>query len=167
MEPLEIRKYPDSILRKKALEIKEITDKEITLFEVMLFTMRHFSGIGLAAPQIGIDQNLIVADIGKGAIKLANPVVLKNEGSDKLEEGCLSLPGVGVVIERADKIIVSGLNEKGKIVELEARGLMARVLQHEIDHLKGKLIIDYLSLLEKMMLFKSSFKKAKAKHGDL
>jgi len=67
MEPLEIKKYPDSTLRKKALEIKEITDKEIKLFEEMLFTMRHFAGIGLAAPQIGIAKNLIVADIGEGA----------------------------------------------------------------------------------------------------
>ena len=116
--------------------------------------MRHFAGIGLAAPQIGISKSLIVVDIGEGPIKLANPVVLNAKGSDKMEEGCLSIPGVGVVIGRPNKIVVSGLNEKGEVVEVEAQGLLARVLQHEIDHLKGRLIIDYMGLLEKLMLLK-------------
>jgi peptide deformylase len=167
MEPLEIKKYPDSVLRKKALEVKEVTDEEVRLFEKMLFTMRHFAGIGLAAPQIGIARNLIVADTDEGAIKLANPVILKTKGSDKMEEGCLSIPGVGVVIDRPDEIVVSGLNELGKVIEFKAQGLLARVLQHEIDHLKGKLIIDYVGLLEKMMLFKLKFIKAKDKYANL
>jgi len=167
MEPLEIKKYPDSALRKKALEVKEITDTEVKLFEEMLFTMRHFAGIGLAAPQIGISKNLIVVDIGEGPIKLANPVVLNAKGSDKMEEGCLSMPGVVVVIDRPDKIMVSGLNEKGRVVELEAQGILARVLQHEIDHLRGKLIIDYMSLLDKLMLLKPKFTKAKDKYANL
>jgi len=167
MEPLEIKKYPDSVLRKKPLEVREITDTESRLFNEMLFTMRHFAGIGLAAPQAGISKSLIVADIGKGAVMLANPVILEAKGSGKMEEGCLSIPGVGVIIDRPDEIIVSGLNEKGKLVELEAHGLLARVLQHEIDHLKGKLIIDYVGLLEKMMLFKAKFIKAKNKYANL
>ena len=83
MQALEIKKYPDSVLRKKAFEVKEITEQEVRLFEVMLFTMRHFAGIGLAAPQIGISRNLIVADIGEGAVKLANPKILKTNGLDK------------------------------------------------------------------------------------
>lgn len=152
MEPLEIRKYPDSVLRKKCVQIEEITDREIKLFEEMLFTMRHYAGIGLAAPQIGIAKNLIVADIGEGAIKLANPKILKTEGLDKLEEGCLSIPGVAVNIERPYEIIISGLNENNQLIEIKAKGLLARVLQHEIDHLKGKLIIDYLNLFEKFKL---------------
>lgn len=152
MEPLKISKYPDSILRQKCALIKRVTASEIKLFEEMLFTMRHFAGIGLAAPQIGIARSLIVADIGEGAIRLANPVILKAKGLDKMEEGCLSIPGASAVIGRPDKIIASGLNEKGKTIELEARGLLARVLQHEIDHLHGRLIIDYLSLLEKFKL---------------
>jgi len=168
MEPLEIKKYPDSVLRKKALEIKEITDKEVRLFEEMLFTMRHFAGIGLAAPQIGITKSLIVVDIGEGAIRLANPVIMETKGlGKKWEEGCLSIPGIGVSIARPEEIIVSGLNELGKVVELEAQGLLARVLQHEIDHLQGKLIIDYLGLLEKIMLRKPKFWKAKDKHVNL
>jgi len=83
MEPLKISEYPDGILRKKCASIERITDSEVKLFEEMLFTMRHFAGIGLAAPQIGIVRNLIVADIGEGAIKLANPTILKVKGSDK------------------------------------------------------------------------------------
>ncbi|MDD5156210.1 MAG: peptide deformylase [Candidatus Omnitrophica bacterium] len=166
MEPLKIREYPDDILRKRCILIEEITDIEVKLFEEMLFTMRHFSGIGLAAPQIGIAKSLIVADIGEGAVRLANPVILKTRGSDKMEEGCLSIPGAGVVIERPDEIIVSGLNEKGKVVELEARGLSARVLQHEIDHLRGKLIIDYLNLLEKFKL-KLHTRRSKKQYANL
>jgi len=152
MEPLEIRKYPDSILRKKTFEVKEITEEEVKLFEEMLFTMRHFAGIGLAAPQIGISKKLIVADIGDGPVMLANPKILKTKGAGKMEEGCLSIPGINVIIKRAEEVIVNGLNEKGKVIELKAQGLLARVLQHEIDHLNGRLIIDYLSLLEKFRL---------------
>ena len=166
MEPLEIKKYPNSILRKKAFEVKEITAQEVRLFEKMLFTMRHFAGIGLAAPQIGISRNLIVADIGKGAIMLANPKIVKAKGAGKMEEGCLSIPGIGVVIDRAEEIIVTGLNEKGKIIELKAQGLLARVLQHEIDHLGGKLIIDYLNLLEKFRL-RLQTRKRSAQYASL
>ena len=152
MDPLEIKKYPDNSLRKKCASLERVTDSDAKLLEEMVFTMRHFAGIGLAAPQIGIAKNLIVADIGEGAIKLANPKILKTAGLDKLEEGCLSIPGVAVDIERPDEIIISGLDEKGKNIEIKAEGLLARVLQHEIDHLKGKLIIDYLNLLEKFKL---------------
>ncbi len=152
MEPLKINEYPDSILRKKCVLIERITDTEVRLLEEMVFTMRHFAGIGLAAPQIGIARSLIVADIGAGAIKLANPVILKIKGSGLMEEGCLSIPGAGVVIDRPEEIIVSGLNENNRLIEIEASGLLARVLQHEIDHLRGRLIIDYLNLLEKFKL---------------
>ena len=167
MEPLEIRKYPDSVLRKKALEIEEITDKEVKLFEEMLFTMRHFAGIGLAAPQIGIARSLIVADIGEGAIKLANPKILKARGSDKLEEGCLSIPGVAVNIERPNEIIINGLNENNQLIEIKAKGLLARVLQHEIDHLRGRLIVDYLSLLEKFKLRLHKRRERREKYANL
>lgn len=167
MEPLEIKKYPDGILRRKCTEIHEVGDKEARLFVEMLFTIRHFAGIGLAAPQIEITKNLIVADIEEEVIKLANPKILKTGGSDKLEEGCLSIPGVAVNIERPYEIIVSGLNENNQLIEIKAKGLLARVLQHEIDHLKGKLIIDYVGLLEKMMLFKPKFGKAKDKYANL
>lgn len=150
MEPLEIKKYPDKILRKTCKPVERITERESKLFEEMLFTMRHFCGIGLAAPQIGILQNLIVADSKEKTVKLANPEIVKIKGVDKMTEGCLSISNVGVEIERSYEVIVKGLNEKGEIVEVEAKGLLARVLQHEIDHLEGKLIIDYMSILKKL-----------------
>ncbi len=152
MELLEIKKYPNGILRRKCAEIHKVGDKEARLFEKMLFTMRYFAGIGLAAPQLGIARNLIVTDIGEGVIKMANPRILKAKGSDKMEEGCLSVPGIVVDIERPYEIIVSGLNEEGRVIEIKTMGLLARVLQHEIDHLKGRLIIDHLNLLEKFKL---------------
>jgi len=142
MEPLRIRKFPDKVLRKRCNPVEEITSKEVELFEKMLFTMKHFSGIGLAAPQIGISQSLIIADIGEGSIKLANPEIVSLKGTGRMTEGCLSIPDISVDIERPYEVIVRGMNEKGQIIELKAKNLLARVLQHEIDHLNGILIID-------------------------
>jgi len=150
MQLLEIKKYPNSVLRKKSQAISEITPTEIKLFEDMLFTMHHFKGVGLSAPQIGIPISLIVVDTGEEIIKLANPVVIKRKSQDKMTEGCLSIPNFSLDIVRSYEIVVLGLNEKGKRIEIKAKGLLARVLQHEIDHLKGKLILDYRSLWEKI-----------------
>ncbi|MBN1353177.1 MAG: peptide deformylase [Candidatus Omnitrophica bacterium] len=143
MPPLEIKKYPDNVLLKKCEAVKGITERERKIFDEMLFTMRHFCGIGLAAPQIGISRKMIVAEAEERIIKLANPEVIDIRGSCNMTEGCLSIPGVTVGIERPDRVVVSGLNEKGEAVEVKANGILARVLQHEIDHLRGKLIIDY------------------------
>ena len=149
MTAFRIRIYPDPILREKCLPVEKIMGEERDLFEEMLFIMRHFKGIGLAAPQVGISRSLIVVDLGDKPICLANPTLLKIQGLSKAEEGCLSLPNASVLVERPDEIIVGGLNEKGKSVVIEARGLLARVLQHELDHLEGRLIIDYLNPLER------------------
>lgn len=151
MENLEIKKYPDAILRKKCEAVRAVTAQEKRIFENMLFTMHTFKGIGLAAPQIGLVKQLIVADIGEGVIKLANPEIISSSGSDRMVEGCLSIPERAVEIKRFYEVIVRGLNEKGERVEIEARGLLARVLQHEIDHLRGKLIVDYLSLWKRLL----------------
>jgi peptide deformylase len=159
MKILEIKKYPDKILRKESCAVKQITEKEISLFEDMLFTMRHFSGIGLAAPQIGLNQRLIVVDVGEGSFKLANPEVIRIKGKDKMEEGCLSVPGVLIEITRPQEVVVRGLNENGKVVEINAKGLLARALLHEIDHLNGKLVVDYMNLLQRMK-FKLCSKKS-------
>jgi len=156
---LEIKKYPESILRKKCIQVPEITPKEVKLFEDMLLTMYTFGGIGLSAPQVGSLLQIIVADVGEGAVRLANPHILKTKGQDKLSEGCLSLPDINVQIKRPYEVLVEGLNEKGEHIEINAKGLLARVIQHEIDHLKGRLIIDYLGLIEKMKLFKLKGKK--------
>ena len=143
MNPLAIQKYPNSILRQKCSSVSKVTGKEKELFEKMLFTMKHFCGIGLAAPQIGIAKKMIVAEVDNRVIKLANPQIVDIRGFDNMAEGCLSVPGVTVDIERPDEAIVQGLDQKGKTVEIRMKGLLARVVQHEIDHLKGKLIIDY------------------------
>lgn len=136
--------------------MKKITEKEKELLAQMCFTMKHFCGIGLAAPQIGISKRLVVAEVEERTIKLANPEIIDIRGSDNMAESCLSVPGITVDIGRPDRIIVEGLNEKGQTVEVKANGLLARVLQHEIDHLKGKLIIDFMDALEKL---KFKFKK--------
>ncbi|MBA7581080.1 Peptide deformylase [subsurface metagenome] len=109
----------------------------------MVVTMRKTKGVGLAAPQIGILRRLIVVDIGEGVLKLANPEIVESTGRDLMEEGCLSVPGESIEIARATKIVVKGLNAKGEAVIFNAEGLLARVIQHEIDHLNGKLIIDH------------------------
>jgi len=150
MEPLTIRKYPDKLLRKQCKPIEEITEKEIELFQGMLFTMEHFAGIGLAAPQIGIDRKMIVAELDSRIIKLANPQIVDMKGADSMAEGCLSVPDVTVDIQRPDEVIVQALDDKGNIVEMRMEGLLARVVQHEIDHLNGRLIIDYMNMAEKL-----------------
>ena len=150
MAPLQIKKYPDKILRQKCTPVESITAKERELFDEMLFTMRHFCGIGLAAPQVGISKRFIIAEVEGLIIRLANPEILDANGSDIVSEGCLSVPDAKVDIKRPDIITVKGLNEEGKTIKLKTSGLLARVLQHEIDHLNGKLIIDHMSILTKL-----------------
>jgi len=150
---LEIRKYSDKILRKECEALKNITEAERRVFDEMLFTMKHFRGIGLAAPQVGICKRLIVAVVGENIIKLANPEIIDRSGMDSMREGCLSVPDIMVTIKRPYKIVIEGLDEQGKLVRLKAEGLLARVLQHETDHLKGKMIIDYMGILEKIFAF--------------
>jgi len=147
---LEIKQYPDKILRKVCEPVKSVTEKERKIFDQMLFTMRHFCGIGLAAPQVGISKRFIIAEVEGVIIRLANPEILDANGSDVLSEGCLSVPDAEVDIKRPDIITVKGLNEEGKTIKLKTSGLLARVLQHEIDHLNGKLIIDHMSILTKL-----------------
>ena len=148
MKILKIRKYPDNILRKVCQPVGKIRAAEKKLFDDMLNTMHAFKGIGLAAPQVGTLYRLIIADTQKGIIKLANPEICASKGAGRMTEGCLSVPDAAVEIIRAFEIMVSGINEKGDQVTIEAKGLTARVLQHEIDHLDGKLIIDYEGFLK-------------------
>ncbi|MFH1191173.1 MAG: peptide deformylase, partial [Candidatus Omnitrophota bacterium] len=110
------------------------------------------SGIGLAAPQIGISAQLIVLDIGEGLYKLINPKIIKKQGKQLISEGCLSVPGVCIKVKRAKWVWVRAKDENNRCIEIKAQGLFACVLQHEIDHLKGKLIIDYASFLEKLRI---------------
>jgi len=149
MEILDIKKFPNDILRQKCKAVDGITTTERDLFNKMLFTMRHFSGIGLAASQVGLPIRLFVVEVENDVIKLANPKVKKKEGKDRMMEGCLSLPDTEVEVERPYKITITGLNDIGEQTEINAKGLLARVLQHEIDHLNGQLIIDYMNFWQR------------------
>lgn len=145
MSIYEIKKYGDPVLRGKSKRLEDIGPKEQKIFSIMAETMYRARGIGLAAPQVGIERQMIVADTGDKLIKLANPVIIAKEGESFLEEGCLSIPEVTVEIKRARKILVKGWNEKGKEIEMELEDLPARIILHEVDHLLGILIVDYAS----------------------
>ncbi len=149
-----IRTYGNPVLRKKAKPVKGIGSTERDILSMMSRIMYEASGIGLAASQIGISLAMIVVDVGSGLYKLINPKIAKKIGSQVLEEGCLSVPDVYIKVKRAKKIIVKALDEFGKPVTVEAQDLLACVFQHEIDHLKGKLIVDYASFFEKITLKK-------------
>jgi peptide deformylase len=151
MQDLKIRKFPESILRKKAAKVGKVTEYERSMLSEMANAMYLSQGVGLAAVQVGIDKQLAVIDIGEGLIKLVNPVIVKKDGMEAQEEGCLSCPGLSVKVKRARKVVVNFLNENGDVIELKTEGLLARAVQHELDHLSGKLIIDYLSPVKKML----------------
>jgi peptide deformylase len=142
-EPLGLRLFPDSLLRTTSLPVEDVDGAVRALMKAMADFMHMHGAIGLAAPQVGIAQRVFVADTGEGLLALANPEISAPEGEDLLREGCLSLPNIQVDVSRAQSIVVRGLNAGGKEIELEIRGLMARVVQHEIDHLNGVLIIDH------------------------
>ena len=147
---MEIKRFPDPALRRKGEYVKSIGNDERRALADMAETMYLKGGVGLAAVQVGIQRNMVVIDIGAGLIKMVNPVILKREGSETEEEGCLSVPEECVNVKRSKKIVVDYLNEEGQAIRLPAEGLLARVIQHEIDHLFGKLIVDYLNPLKKI-----------------
>lgn len=142
MPVYDLRKYPDPILHKKACKLENIVPGDRKILAQMTETMYFMSGMGLAGPQVGIGKQLVVADVGDGLVKLVNPEIISKEGESLMEEGCLSIPGVFLDVRRAEKITVEGWDENQKKIQLTAEGLLARVLQHEIDHLQGILIID-------------------------
>lgn len=139
-----IRKYGEPILRQKCRRVARLASRENRVLSQMAATMYKVQGVGLAAPQIGLDEQLFVVDVGEGLIKLANPLILLKDGESVVEEGCLSLPHTMVKVRRASRIMVEGWNENEERVRIEGEGILARVLQHEIDHLRGILIIDYV-----------------------
>lgn len=149
---LKIRYYGDPSLRRRSKPVREVTDAERSILEQMAELMRLSGGLGLAAPQVGINKQMVMVDVGAGLVTLINPRILKKTGSAVMEEGCLSLPGVYVKVRRARKIVVGGYNEQNEKVTLSAQDLFARALQHEIDHLRGRLIIDYANFIQKIRL---------------
>lgn len=141
MAKLEIVTIGHPVLETKAEEVTKITKKTVKLVNDMLDTMYEANGVGLAAPQVGISERIIVLDVGEGPVVLINPTIANCEGEEIDVEGCLSVPERWVYVKRATEVVVTGLNEKGKRVKIEADGLFARALQHEIDHLDGILMV--------------------------
>jgi len=162
---LRLRFYGDPCLRTKSITVEEVGPGERMLIEAMIEAMHKYEGVGLAAPQVGINQQIFVADIGEGPIAVINPEIVEKEGSEVMEEGCLSIPGVLVKVKRPERIIVRYKNEESQTVERELSELMARVFQHETDHLHAKLIVDYANLAEKAKI-KKQLKELEQQHKD-
>ncbi|CAN8139874.1 peptide deformylase [Thiomicrorhabdus sp. 6S2-11] len=149
---LDIVLYPEQGLREICKPVAEMNDRIDKLIDDMFYTMYDAPGIGLAAPQIAVQERVIVVDVSESKdepIALINPKVIQEAGSITWEEGCLSLPGVYGKVKRPSDIIVEGMNRDGKIIQIEASELLAVCLQHEIDHLNGVLFTDHLSGLKR------------------
>ena len=151
MALLDILIYPDQRLHKKAKVVNQVDDRIKKLIDDMSETMYEAPGIGLAAPQVNILERIIVVDISesKGSLlAMVNPEVISSDGLAEHEEGCLSVPGVYAQVERCENIRVRALDREGQAFELDADGLLGICIQHEIDHLDGKVFVDYLSHLK-------------------
>lgn len=140
-----IRTFGDPVLRKPAAEVDAVDDGVRKLMRDLVDTMRAAPGVGLAAPQIGISRRVITWQFESEEGALANPVILEREGSVESEEACLSLPGLAFPVVRAEWVRFEGLDEAGATVAGEAHGYLARILQHEVDHVDGVLFIDRLA----------------------
>lgn len=168
MAILDILHYPDPRLRTRAKPIDRVDADIARLAEDMLETMYQAPGIGLAATQVNVHQRLIVVDVSEDRsdpLVLINPEILELGGEESMDEGCLSVPGVYEKVSRADWIRVKALDSAGAPFELRCEGLKAVCIQHEIDHLEGKLFVDYLSTLKRHRIRKKLEKEAKTK-GD-
>lgn len=164
MARLNILHYPDPRLRKPALPVETVDIGIRTLVADMLETMYAAPGIGLAANQVNVQKRVVVMDLSEEKnqpLALINPTVLEREGECESDEGCLSVPGFYETVRRAEWIRVSALDLDGEPFELEARGLLAVCIQHEIDHLDGKLFVDYLSALKRDRIRKKLEKQAR------
>lgn len=168
MAIFDIEKYPSEVLKLKAEPVDLVDDEVRALMDNMLETMYASSGIGLAAPQVGSSTRVIVinANINEDddypVLMLANPEIIKAEGSVEFEEGCLSVPGFTTLIKRPSEVTVKALDRDGKEITIEAEGLLAIVIQHEIDHLEGRLILDRASTIKREFYRKRLKKNAAA-----
>jgi len=159
MADLKISRYGSGVLRKVAEPVEEITDEIRQLARDMLERMYDSDGVGLAAPQIGVSKRIIIVDVdpydpSKDPIALINPEIVDRQGQKSAEEGCLSVPDIRGEVKRAERVTVEGLDLDGNKVRIEATELLARALQHEIDHLNGVLFIDHLSRLKHRLIKK-------------
>jgi peptide deformylase len=157
MAILDILHFPDPRLREIALPIDEVTDEIRQLADDMLETMYQAPGIGLAATQVNVQKRLIVIDISEDQsepLVLINPEILEKEGEREYQEGCLSVPEAYEIVTRADTVKIEALDKNGERFQLDADELLSTCIQHEIDHLDGKLFVDYLSNLKKQRIKK-------------
>ncbi|HEC28435.1 MAG TPA: peptide deformylase [Gammaproteobacteria bacterium] len=164
MAKLDILHYPDPRLRTEAEQVEIVDDATRRLVDDMFETMYAAPGIGLAATQVDVHKQVIVIDISEDRdqpLCLINPMILKSDGQDEHEEGCLSVPGVYETVQRAESVEIRARGRDGKPFEMQVDGLLAVCIQHEMDHLKGRLFVDYLSRLKQGRIRKKAEKSAK------
>ena len=169
MAILDVLSFPDERLRTVAKPVEEVNDDIKQLVSDMFETMKDENGIGLAATQVDRHVQVVVMNVAEDQDEhrvFINPEITKKDGSTISEEGCLSVPGNYAKVERAEEITVKALNENGEAFELEADGLLSICIQHELDHLKGKLFIDYLSPLKRQRIRKKLEKEARLAARD-
>ncbi|MDA0788504.1 MAG: peptide deformylase [Proteobacteria bacterium] len=164
MAPLEILEFPDPRLRTPAKAVAEVDGKLVELADRMLRSMYQAPGIGLAATQVNVHRALLVIDVSEkkdSPIVLINPEIIDDEGELETAEGCLSVPGFYEPVTRAEKVQVQAVNRDGNEFTMTAEGLLAVCIQHEMDHLQGKLFVDYLSNTKRQMIRKKLLKQQK------
>ncbi len=167
MGVIDIVKYPAPVLKRNSLDVKNVDNKLCILIDEMTETMYAAKGIGLAAPQVGRSLRLSVLDVpdeekyerGKNLLVLINPEIIEKEGKTSYEEGCLSVPGLTAEVPRYERVTVKAINREGEEFVISAEGLLAIALQHEVDHLNGKLFIDRLSRLKRDIFLRKLKKK--------
>lgn len=166
MAILDILCFPDPRLRLKAKPVEEVDDGLRRFIDDMFETMYQAAGIGLAATQVNDQRRVIVIDVSEdrsAPLCLVNPEVVEKRGIEEMDEGCLSVPGIYETVSRADSVRVRALDRDGAPIEFDADGLLAVCVQHEIDHLDGKLFVDYLSSLKRQRIRKKLEKEARQK----
>ncbi|MBV2091013.1 MAG: peptide deformylase [Candidatus Thiodiazotropha sp. (ex Ctena orbiculata)] len=164
MAILDILHFPDPRLRNKAKPVAQVDDSIRRLVDDMLETMYQAPGIGLAATQVNVAKRVVVIDLSEEKnepLCLINPEIIERDGIEQMEEGCLSVPGIFETVSRADKIRFKALGRDGVPFEEEAEGLLAVCVQHELDHLDGKLFVDYLSSLKRQRIRKKLEKESR------
>jgi len=153
MTTLEIKKYPDPILKQKCQEVEDIDNEVLKLISEMKKIVTEADGAGLAAPQVGVPRRMIVIQTEDGPQAFINPkIISKSKEVETMEEGCLSFPGIRLNIKRAKGVLIEALDTDGKVIQVEAKNIQARIFQHEIDHLDGILFIDRLGFLQRLKM---------------